>query len=80
MLYYSACKKATAMVFITGDRVYPDVCFEYKTASEQNIFGCFKKKLRVSILSKETPKTVFCILYWKWTAGYPLSPHSRPLL
>ena len=34
-LYYSACKKATAMFFIWGDRGYPAVRFEYKTASEQ---------------------------------------------
>ena len=35
LLYYSARKKATAMVFILGDREYPAVCFEYKMASEQ---------------------------------------------
>ena len=35
LLYYSACKKATAMVFIWGDIGYPAVRFEYKTASEQ---------------------------------------------
>ena len=32
---YSACKKATAMVFISGDRGYHAIRFEYKTASEQ---------------------------------------------
>ena len=35
LLYYSACKKATAMVFIWGDKGYPDVCFKYKMASDQ---------------------------------------------
>ena len=35
LLYYSACKKATAMVFIWGDREYPAVRFKYKTASER---------------------------------------------
>ena len=30
-----ACKKATSMVFIRGDRGYPAVRFEYKTASER---------------------------------------------
>ena len=35
MLYYSARKKATAMVFKWGPRGYPALCFEYKTASEQ---------------------------------------------
>ena len=35
LLYYSACKKATAMVFIWGDREYSAVHFEYKTASER---------------------------------------------
>ena len=35
LLYYSACKKATAMVFIWGDRGYPVVRFEYRTASER---------------------------------------------
>ena len=35
LLYYSASKKATAMVFIWGDRGYPAVRFEYKTASER---------------------------------------------
>ena len=34
LLYYSAHKKATTMVFIWGDRGYPAVRFEYKTASE----------------------------------------------
>ena len=33
--YISARKKATAMVFIWGDRGYPAVRFEYKTASER---------------------------------------------
>ena len=31
----TACKKATAMVFIWGDRGYPAVRFEYKTACER---------------------------------------------
>ena len=35
MLYYSACEKATAMVFIWDDRGYPAVRFEYKMASER---------------------------------------------
>ena len=35
LLYYSARKKATTMVFIGGDRGYPAVRFEYKTASER---------------------------------------------
>ena len=35
LLYYSASKKATAMVFIWGDRGYPAVRFEYKTAFER---------------------------------------------
>ena len=35
LLYYSACKKATLMVFMGGDREYPAVRFEYKTASER---------------------------------------------
>ena len=35
LVYYSACKKATAMAFILGDRGYPAVRFEYKTASER---------------------------------------------
>ena len=34
-LYYSAHEKATAVVFIWGDRGYPAVRFEYKTASER---------------------------------------------
>ena len=32
--YFSAHEKAIASVLIWGDRVYPSVCFEYKTASE----------------------------------------------
>ena len=32
--YFSARKKATAMVFIWSDRGYPAISFEYKTASE----------------------------------------------
>ena len=32
LLYYSARKKATAMVFILCNREYPAVRFEYKTA------------------------------------------------
>ena len=35
LLYYSACKKAIAMVFIWGDKAYPATRFEYKTASER---------------------------------------------
>ena len=29
LLYYSACKKATAMDFMSGDKGYPTVRFEY---------------------------------------------------
>ena len=39
LLYYSASKKATAMVFIWGDRGYPAVRFEYKTASERYLIA-----------------------------------------
>ena len=35
MLYFSACEKATALVFKWDDRGCPAVCFEYKTASER---------------------------------------------
>ena len=35
LLYDTACKNATSMVFIWGDRGYPGVRFEYKTASER---------------------------------------------
>ena len=35
LLYYSACKKATAIGFILGDRGYPALRFEYKSASER---------------------------------------------
>ena len=35
LLYSSACKTATAMGFILGDRGYLAVRFEYKTASKQ---------------------------------------------
>ena len=68
LLYYSAHKKATAMVFIWGDRGYHAVRFEYKTASERYLvaeiyakhFWVFLKKLKVSFFSK-TPKTVLLI-------------------
>ena len=50
------------MVFIWGDRGYPAVRFEYKTASEQYLvheiyakqFWAFSKKFRISIFSKNT--------------------------
>ena len=56
--YYSACKKTTAMVFIWGDRRYPAVRFEYKTASEKYLvaeiqakeFGCFQENLELWIV------------------------------
>ena len=35
LLYYSALKLATTMVLKLGDRGYPAIRFEYKTASEQ---------------------------------------------
>ena len=35
LLYYSSCKKATAIGFIRDDRGYPADRFEYKTASER---------------------------------------------
>ena len=37
LLTYSACNKATAMVFIWGDKGYPPIRFEYKTASQENL-------------------------------------------
>ena len=39
LLYYSAYKKATAMVSIWGDRGHPAICFEYKTDSERYLVG-----------------------------------------
>ena len=39
LIYYSAYKKATAMIFIWGDRGYPAVRFEYKKASERYLVG-----------------------------------------
>ena len=33
ILYISACKKVTVTVFEWGDRGYPSVHFEYRTAS-----------------------------------------------
>ena len=35
LLYYSARKKVTAMVFILGDRGYHAVLFRYKMASKR---------------------------------------------
>ena len=57
LLYYSACKKATAMVFISGDRGYPAVRFEYKKASERYLvaelyakqFWVFLEKYEIAI-------------------------------
>ena len=49
------------MVFIGGDRGYPAVRFEYKTASElsykQNNFGWFWKKKWNSDFFQKSPKT-----------------------
>ena len=67
-LYYSAHKKATAMVFIWGDRGYPAVRFECKTASERysvaeiyaKQFWVFSGKITISIFSKNT-KIVFLV-------------------
>ena len=62
LLYYSGCKKATSMVFIWGDKGYPAIRFEYKTASEQYLiaFGCFRKNSEHQFVQK-TPKTVLLI-------------------
>ena len=46
LLYYSACKKATTMVFIWDDRGWSAVHFEYKTASEGYVGFSMAKKYR----------------------------------
>ena len=68
LLYYSAYKRATEVVFIWGDRGYPVVRFEYKTASERYLvaklwakqFGVFFEKNLHSEFSRKHPK-LFCI-------------------
>ena len=68
LLYYSASKKATAMVFIWGERGYPAARFDTKRAlsdiwlpsCEQSSFGCFLKKFKLWVYSK-TPKTILLI-------------------
>ena len=44
LLYYSARKKATSTVFIWGDKGYPAVRFEFKTASEQYLVAEIQAK------------------------------------
>ena len=64
----SACKKATVMVFIWGDRGYPAVRFEYKTASERYLvaelsakqFWVFWGKIEIVISPENTPN---CFAY-----------------
>ena len=41
MLYYLASKKATAVVFIWGDRGYPAIHYEYIINGLWKIFGCW---------------------------------------
>ena len=55
LLYYSARKTATPMVFIWGDRRYPDVVLNTKwplsniwlLSYERNSFGCFFEKFSI---------------------------------
>ena len=64
--YFSARKKATAMVFIWGDRGYPDVRLNTKRSLSDiwlqwaKQFWVCLKKLKVWFFSK-TPKTVLLI-------------------
>ena len=68
LIYKSACIKATAMVFIWGDRRYPTVRFEYKTASERYLvaelwakqFWVFFEKQGNSQFFRKHPK-LFCL-------------------
>ena len=70
LLQYSACKKATAMIFIWGDRWYPAVRFEYKTVSERYLvaelwakhFWVSSKKLQKFKMFKKHPKMFYLYL------------------
>ena len=70
LLYCSACKKATAMVFIWGDREYSAVNLEYNTVSERYL-GCWDisktvlgvlEKIQNFNFVKKHPK-LFCFAY-----------------
>ena len=62
LLYYSACKKATEVVFIWVGRGYPADCLNTKwplsdiwlLRNKQNSFGCFRKNSDVPIFKKNT--------------------------
>ena len=68
LLYYSACKTATSMAFIWGDRGCPAVRFEYKTASERYLvaelwaqqFWVFFEKIETLNFFRKHPK-LFCL-------------------
>ena len=44
LIFYSACKKATVTVFISGEREYPAVGFEYKMASDGHLVAEISSK------------------------------------
>ena len=56
--YISAHTKATSIIFIWGQRGYPPVCFEYKTASEQYLVAEISAK-QFWVFSKK----IFCSKY-----------------
>ena len=53
LIFYSARKKATAMVFLWGDRGYPAVRFEYKTTFERYLVAEIHKSVGVFEKKKE---------------------------
>ena len=63
LLYYSACKKATAMVFIWGDRRYPAIRFEYKTASELYLVAELQAK-QFWLFFQNGQNTAILLLYY----------------
>ena len=75
MLYISAHKKTTAMVFIWGDTKYSPIHFEYKTASGVYFFAkIFRKQfhrflyLKISIFSEFTQECFAYISVTKYSS------------
>ena len=62
MLYYSAGKNATAMVFIGGDRGYPAVRFEYKTIGRISSITSYKDHCSSFFTSWVIKQQKSCIL------------------
>ena len=64
LLFYSASKKATAVVFKRGDRGYPAIRFEYKTVSDTQVINIWMPVFQMFSHKKMSKAFFHSLICW----------------